>query len=402
MGAAPARISMRPILDPMRTFMNRIFSPRAAPWFARVLAASLLAAAPATAQDARFAANPVAGPVPADGFSVTGQVVVRGFRRPAEWHFDPGSNRALLQVQVQQDRQGWVLLDWAGSEPRGYVGGDAGCFAFRPSDESLPSLQELMSGAVAGDRLGAAGAPPAGLSVVRDAGAGHDFLVLQEPQASVLFQIASVGGPGNADFARETLACRPLQELHDALMGVGRPRAASHVSRQESRIGRNYPYTFHGAIYGGLRYQGHVEEQTKSQYDAALAQCQAEGADTCKPYWEAGGWLGRYGYYCGDGWGTGRGGPLSPTDYVCQLHDGRSWDPGGDTAKNLCGMAAAMTCKHYVSLDDWRVNFPGDFGASAVIGAQLAAALPWILCTPLSSVSGFTCNGLAGTAGLTC
>ncbi len=321
---------------------------------------------------------------PGDGsFSASGNVVVLGARFPARWHFDEEKRRSWFDISLGSGREGWMLLDWAAG--RGYNGGDGGCFEFALRTP-MPDAAQLRAGRTAppaGQLL------PDGLAIVRGEGTMPDILVVQEPEAVVLFEISGFVGPAGVPPRRDTTSCRPMAEVRDALLTAHTTEAPA---AGEAILTRNERYTFTGAWHM-LRYAGAREQQTASQYTTAVEACKNAGSDKCKPYWETGGWLGRYGYHCGDGWGSGHA-VVSPQDYCCKLHDAEAWGRGNREA-GLCGLAACITCKYYSSLAEWRDKFTGDHYATVVIAGQVGVTLTWIGCWPLSSWTGFTCDGMA-------
>ncbi|MEM9553046.1 MAG: hypothetical protein AAGC60_02220 [Acidobacteriota bacterium] len=328
--------------------------------------------------------------------------VFDGASFPATFYADAARELAWMEIEATPGQRSWALFDWSSGSPMGHIGNEHQCFSMTLELGGFVSparfLETLPRDLAAEPQLELA-QMPRGLNVF------DRFIVLNDDEAVVVFEALELDRRlGTADAAPPRFdrgSCQLMRALLDRLTPVTDRGfdAASGVgggaAKSASRLGRNYPYTFHGAGYHWLTYQGGVFEQTKAQYDAAVESCEADGPDTCKPYWVTGGLFGRYGRYCGDGWGTGRGAPVSSVDYCCSLHDGQSWDRSGDfghEARNLCGFAACLTCKYYVSLSDWEVNFRGDFWASQPISAFVAAGIAAAWCHPQSWITGFLCS----------
>lgn len=328
--------------------------------------------------------------------------VINSTGLPATLHYSEAHRRAWLDIQASDDYRSWAIFDWSAAAPVGYIGNDHQCYSLALTADGFPRARDLLarfdiaadSAGVAIDKL------PQGLSGTQN------LFIIQDDEAVVVFEAEQMENRTPADPPKiDASTCQPMKQILQGVAAVrtapGTDQAGDGVgsamaaNEPESRLGRNYSYKFHGAGYHWLEYQGQVFEQTKAQYDQAVKDCTEEGPDTCKPYWVAGGAFGRYGRYCGDGWGTGRGAAVSSIDYCCMLHDGQSWDRSGSfghEARNLCGFAACLTCKYYVSLPDWESNFKGDFWASSAIHAFVSAGIAAVWCHPLSSITGFTCE----------
>lgn len=326
--------------------------------------------------------------------------VFDGASFPATFYSHEAGQRAWMEIEASPDYRSWAVFDWSSEEPFGYIGNDHQCFRLTLETGGFSSPARQLS-----DFEGGADAEPhiqleemaRGLNVV------DRFVVLNDDEAVVIFEVKEI----ETDVARKEAAappeidpgeCQPMRDLLDRLTTGADSRADSPEAPSAvvpSRLDRNHPYDFYGLGYHWLRYQGSVFSQSKPDYDRALSSCEADGPDKCKPYWVTGGLFGRYGRYCGDGWGTGKGDPVSSADYCCRLHDGQVWDRSGKfghEARNLCGFAACLTCKYYVSLRDWEINFRGDFWASQPISAFVAAGVAAVWCYPQSKITGFHCR----------
>lgn len=333
---------------------------------------------------------------PAAQVSVHGELQLYTGALPAVWSYDPAQERMLIDIQVQENLRSWVLLDWKSASPMGFIGREDGCFSFplrgeRPSPASFDRLLRAPSkdaGRKSPDEL------PEGLNSVRKDTADQRYLVLKEPDAILVFKIGSAVKAQNLpDFGKDTSRCQPLSQLTETLTRSQVPQPpATDKADSSSLLQYNHPYTFRGAIYGHLSYKGQVFSQTKPEYDTAFELCKADGPGQCKPFYETGGWFGRYGYHCGDGWGGGHDKKVSGQDYCCYLHDRQVWGGAGKDAENLCGFAACMTCKYYTSLPDWEQNFRGDFWAQKAIAVYVATGIAVVLCHPQNYLTGFTCN----------
>lgn len=325
--------------------------------------------------------------------ALSGRILLPGGSLPAVWHYDEGRSQVLVDVTVSDELRTWMLLDWSARQPSGYVGREDGCFTFPLSAAARPTrgaMQSLTEGPAAEAETLDLRAIAGGLSAIRSREDGKRFLVLKEEQALAIFEIGGrATAPATVAWQKDVSKCRPMSELLDNL--AGRSPSARDNASAGSLLQYNHPYTFRGLIYGWLTYKGQVFSQDKPAYDQALGACQTAGPSKCKPYWETGGAFGRYGYHCGDGWGSGSL-AVSGQDYCCQLHDREAWGGLGKQAENLCGFAACMTCKYYVSLPDWEQNFRGDFWAQKVIAAFVGTGITFILCHPQNYLTGFTCN----------
>ena len=335
--------------------------------------------------------------------AVHGELVLMTGVLPAVWSYDYAQQRILIDIEVQEGLHSWALLDWSGEKPTGFIGREDGCFSFALHSHALPGPQAFSRLLAAPPNDAARVSPteiPEGVTAVRDRAQGETFLVMKEEAAMLLFRARSASPlPYSPDFAKDTSRCQPLSDLTAKIAGATSRRPApdekttgkpTGKSDHSSRVEYNHPYTFRGLIYGGLKYKGHVFSQTRPQYQTALQTCTDAGPNECKPYYETGGWFGRYGYHCGDGWGGGHNKQVSGQDYCCYLHDRQEW--GTDQAQNLCGFAACMTCKYYTNFHDWEQNFRGDFWAQKAIAVYVSAGVAAVLCHPQSYVTGFTCD----------
>ncbi len=337
-------------------------------------------------------------------FAVKGQYrVFDGTSFPATLYADDTKRRVWMDIEASPDYRSWAFFDWSLPVPTGYIGNDHQCFhmtlpasGFFPPSRLASSLgrKGRSEPEVDLDRMSQ------GLNVLQN------LLILNDDEGIVVFEAEEVATARNtgelatAPPRFEASTCRPMRQLLERLSvsvdGEQEEELDSAPSKNGvSQLSRNHPYDFFGLGYHWLSYQGGVFQQTKTDYDAALSSCEQDGEGSCKPYWVPGGFFGRYGRYCGDGWGTGRGQPVSSLDYCCSLHDGESWDRSasfGHEARNLCGFAACLTCKYYVSPADWEVNFRGDFWASQPIGAFVAAGIAAAWCHPQSYFTGFHCR----------
>jgi hypothetical protein len=334
---------------------------------------------------------------PSAQVSIRGEFELYTGALPAVWSYDAQQQRVLIDIEIQKEVHSWVLLDWHAAQPTGFIGREDGCFSFA-LHQPFPSPSEL-------DRLlhkpsqNAAAAPldqlPDGLTSVRAGEAGQSYLVVKEPDAIVVFKAESVtDAQPMASLAKDTSRCQPFSQLTRTLTETqaSQPAALGATAAATSLLQYNLPYTFRGWIYGHLSYKGKYVSQNKSDYDATLEQCKKDGSGQCKPYYETGGWFGRYGYHCGDGWGGPYDKTVSGQDYCCYLHDRQVWGGTGKDAENLCGFAACMTCKHYTSLPDWEQNFRGDFWAQKAIAVFVGTGIAATLCHPQNHLTGFTCD----------
>ena len=324
-------------------------------------------------------------------FSAAGEMVFFGVSVPATWHYDLAQRKMLIEISISATSSSWALLDWSSTKHMGYVGREDHCSSFALQKTPLPTPDRLNELAAASqvEALEPHELAP-GLSLVkRDT--TRTALTVREDNAALIFSFEKVAPAATPKpLKKDVSQCRPIDELIEVLRTGGRASVPAEDAQAASLLQYNHRYKFRGLIYGSLEYKGRVFSQNKAEYDGALAACQAAGPDECKPYWVTGGWFGRYGYHCGDGWGRGQSKWVSGQDYCCYMHDRQEW--GGDQAKNLCGFAACMTCKYYTSLPDWETNFRGDFWAQKAIAGYVAVGISAILCHPQSYITGFTCG----------
>jgi hypothetical protein len=339
---------------------------------------------------------------PGSRISLSGSFLIFEGSLPAVWHFDPEQKKILIDIEVAEGVRSWALLDWSGPSPAGYIGREDGCFSF-PLSQAAPPTPEAFAGLLRSPGYAADAVGPdeiaSGLTSVRDTGDGTTYLVVKEEGALVVFTpAANAAAPapaGPASLAKDVSACQPITRLTEALGAAApkadaAPEAASPAAAESPLLQYNLPYTFRGLLYGHLKYAGTYFSQTKPQYDTALQECHNAGTGKCKPYYETGGWFGRYGYHCGDGWGGGYDDRVSGMDACCLLHDRQSW--GSNQLENLCGFAACMTCKHYGNLGDWEQNFRGDFWAQKAIAVFVGTGIAAAFCHPQNHLTGFTCD----------
>ena len=339
------------------------------------------------------AVQPVQDPGPR--ISLSGSFLLLNGSLPATWHYDPAQRKILIDIEVGENLHTWAVLDWSGASPAGYIGREDGCFSFPISQQDPPSPDRFTT-LLESPPYDTARVDPAemasGLTSVRDAKEETTYLVMKEEGALLVFKVGSAFRASSpVDLTKNVSACQPISTLMEALgRGSRTPREAPQAADSSSLLQYNLPYTFRGLIYGHLSYKGDFFSQTKPVYDAALQKCENDGKDKCKPYYESGGWFGRYGYHCGDGWGGGYSDRVSGMDHCCRLHDLESW--GSNQTENLCGFAACMTCKHYTNLGDWEQNFRGDFWAQKAIALFVGPGIAATLCHPQNHLTGFTCD----------